>query len=83
MQSGAVALSKLIQDIVGINHYSMLYLVYVLLSATVPFWYDWLQNRIRVSKALLVLCSYYILLLQIIYTSIYGIDRVRRTLLTP
>ena len=33
---GAVALRKMIEDIVGINHSSILYLVYVLLSATAP-----------------------------------------------
>ncbi len=33
----AVALRKMIQDIVGINHSSILYLVYILLSATAPF----------------------------------------------
>ena len=33
---GAVALRKTIQDIAGINHSSILYLVYVLLSATAP-----------------------------------------------
>ncbi len=32
----AVALRKMIQDIVGINHSSILYLVYILLSATAP-----------------------------------------------
>ncbi len=30
----------MIQDIVGINHFSILYLVYVLLSATAPFFND-------------------------------------------
>jgi hypothetical protein len=35
-KDGAVALRKMIQDIVGINHSSILYLVYVLLSATAP-----------------------------------------------
>ena len=37
LKKGAVALRKMIQDIVGINHSSILYLVYVLLSATAPF----------------------------------------------
>ena len=37
LKKGAVALRKMIQDIVGINHSSMLYLVYVLLSATALF----------------------------------------------
>ena len=37
---GAVALRKMIQDIVGINHSSILYLVYVLLSATASFSVD-------------------------------------------
>ncbi len=37
MWKWAVALRKMIQDIVGINHSSILYLVYVLLSATAPF----------------------------------------------
>ncbi len=35
--SGAVALRKMIQDIASINHSPILYLVYILLSATAPF----------------------------------------------
>ena len=34
--SGAVALRKMIQDIVCLNHSFILYLVYVLLSVTAP-----------------------------------------------
>ena len=37
MIEGAVALRKMIQDIAGINHSPILYLVYVLLSATALF----------------------------------------------
>jgi len=37
LKKGAVALRKMIQDIVGINHSSILYLIYILLSATAPF----------------------------------------------
>jgi len=33
---GAVPLRKMIQDIVGLNHSSIRYLVYVVLSATAP-----------------------------------------------
>ena len=37
LKNGAVALRKMVQDIVGINPSSILYLVYVLLSATPPY----------------------------------------------
>jgi hypothetical protein len=38
---GAVALRKMIQDIVYLNHSYRLHLVYVLLNATAPFFVIW------------------------------------------
>ena len=43
-KNGAVALRKMIQNIVGINHSSILYLVYVLLSATAPLFFFFLSK---------------------------------------
>ena len=55
MQYGAVALRKMIQDIVYLNHSYILYLVYVLLNATAPRRYH--HSRLAFTACLCYICA--------------------------